>query len=139
SATTGSGSVIVATETRSPKFCFMNSVILDFSSSGEGNGGGGGGVCAMCRKTSCQRRFVATLRLEPDCHAQRSFRAFSCAEKVQRRATAMSVAEHPQSPALAAPHQVPPEDRRRKKSAASGQVRSCAAKRAPSAQIHPAR
>ena len=34
--------------TLSPKFCFMNSVILDFSSSGEGNGGGGGGgFCAM--------------------------------------------------------------------------------------------
>jgi hypothetical protein len=48
SATAGSGSVIVATETLSPKFCFINSVILDFSSSGEGNGGvGGGGFCAM--------------------------------------------------------------------------------------------
>src|SRR5437762_2057084 len=37
----GSGWVKVATETRSPKFDFINSVIFDFSSSGEGNGGGG--------------------------------------------------------------------------------------------------
>src|ERR1043166_8711741 len=62
----GSGSVIVATETRSPKFCFMNSAILAFNSSGEGNGGGGGGFCAMCRETSSQRGFVATLRLESE-------------------------------------------------------------------------
>jgi hypothetical protein len=48
SATAGSGSVIVATETWSPKFCFMNSVILDFSSSGEEIAVvRGGGFCAM--------------------------------------------------------------------------------------------
>src|SRR5713226_7838199 len=40
SPSAGSGCVKVATETRSPKFCFMNSVIFAFSSSGEGNGGG---------------------------------------------------------------------------------------------------
>src|SRR2546423_11584099 len=41
SAAADSGWVKVATETRSPKFDFINSVIFDFSSSGEGNGGGG--------------------------------------------------------------------------------------------------
>ena len=52
----------------------MNSVILVFSSSGEGNCcGGGGGFCAMSRKTSCQRRFVATLGLRSDCGARRLF------------------------------------------------------------------
>src|SRR6266576_5905828 len=141
SATAGSGSVIVATETLSPKFCFMNSVILDFSSSGEGNGGGvgGGGFCAMCRQTSRQRGFVATLRLESDPHAWRLFRAFSCAEKVQRRASAMSVAGHRQFRMLVAPHQVQLEARRKKKNAASDQVRSFAAKRAQLTQIPPAR
>src|SRR6516162_8681824 len=101
SATAGSGSVMVATETRSPKFCFINSVILDFSSSGEGNGGvGGGGFCAMSKQTSSQRGSVATLRLESDPHAWRLFRAFSCAEKVQRKANAMTLAEHQQSRVL---------------------------------------
>src|SRR5438094_1105081 len=123
SATAGSGSVIVATETLSPKFCFMNSVILDFSSSGEGNGGGGGGggFCAMCRQTSRQRGFVATLPLKSDPHARHLFRALSCAEKAQKKASAMSVAEHPQSPVFVAPHRVPLEARRRKKSVASDQ------------------
>src|SRR5438034_2167059 len=134
SATAGSGSVIVATETRSPKFCFINSVIFDFSSSGEGNGGGGGGFCAMCRQTSRQRGFVATLPLKSDPHARHLFRALSCAEKAQKKASAMSVAEHPQSPVFVAPHRVPLEARRRKKSAASDQVRSFAAKRAQSAR-----
>src|SRR5438045_265035 len=41
SAAADSGWVKVATETRSPKFDFINSVMFDFSSSGEGNGGGG--------------------------------------------------------------------------------------------------
>jgi len=54
----------------------MNSVILDFSSSGEGNGGGGGGFCAMCGQTSSQRSFVATFRLKSDSHARRLFRGF---------------------------------------------------------------
>src|SRR5947207_13778243 len=118
----------------------MNSVILDFSSSGEGNcGGGGGGFCAMWRQTSSQRGFVATLRLESDPHAFRLFRAFSDVEKVQRRASAMSVAEHRQSRVLVAPHQVPREGRRRKEHAALGQVRSFAAKRAQSAKIRPVR
>src|SRR6266581_3921896 len=40
SVAAGSGWVKVATETRSPKFDFINSVIFVFSSSGEGNGGG---------------------------------------------------------------------------------------------------
>ena len=61
------------------------------------------------------------------------------AEKVQKRASAMSGAERPPSLVLVAPHQVPPEARRTKKSGASDQVRSFAAKRAQSAQIHPAR
>src|SRR5881397_74376 len=74
SAVACSGSAIVATETRSPKFCFINSVIFVFSSSGEGNGGGGGGFCcAMCRKTSCQRACVATIRLRSDSQARDSF------------------------------------------------------------------
>src|SRR5438874_4532636 len=74
SAVACSGSAIVATETRSPKFCFINSVILLFSSSGEGNGGGGGGFCcAMCRKTSCQRGSVATIRLKSDSQGRDSF------------------------------------------------------------------
>ena len=51
----------------------------------------------------------------------------------------MSVAEHRQIQVLVAPHQVPLEGRRRKKNAASDQVRSFAAKRAQSAQIPPAR
>src|ERR1700730_1413081 len=41
-----SGAVNVAKETRSPKFCFMNSEIFVFNSSGEGKGGGGG-FCSM--------------------------------------------------------------------------------------------
>src|SRR5438552_12026165 len=45
SVAAGSGWVKVATETRSPKFDFINSVIFVFSSSGEGNGGGG--VCSI--------------------------------------------------------------------------------------------
>src|SRR5439155_21048624 len=73
SATARSGSVMVATETRSPKFCFMNSVILAFSSSGDGNGGGGGFCCAMCRKTSRQRSSLATVRLKSDAQARDSF------------------------------------------------------------------
>src|SRR5262249_50085902 len=73
SAAAGSGSAMVATETRSPKFCFMNSVILAFNSSGEGNDGGGGFCCDMWRKTSCQRAFVATIRLKSDSHARDSF------------------------------------------------------------------
>src|SRR5262249_29910177 len=73
SVAAGSGSAIVATETRSPKFCFMNSVILAFNSSGEGNAGGGGFCCDMQRKTSCQRAFVATIRLKSDSQAQDSF------------------------------------------------------------------
>src|SRR5438094_4283083 len=81
SAAAGSGSVIVATDTRSPKFCFMNSVMLDFSSSGEGNGGGDGGFCAMSKPTSRQSRFVAMFRLQSDPYARRLLRAFSCAKK----------------------------------------------------------
>src|SRR5438067_429956 len=81
SAVAGSGSVIVATDTLSPKFCFMNSVILDFSSSGEGNGGGDGGFCAMSKPTSRQSRFVAMFRLQSDPYARRLLRAFSCAKK----------------------------------------------------------
>ena len=50
----------------------------------------------------------------------------------------MSVAEHRQFRVLVAPYQVPPEGRRRKKNAASGQARPFAAKRAQSAQIHSA-
>src|SRR6476469_6573490 len=46
----------------------------------------------------------------------------------------MSVAERPQSRVLVVPHQIPPEARRTKKNAASDQVRSFAAKRAPSAE-----
>src|SRR5262249_10499377 len=125
------GSVIVATETRSPKFCFMNSVILDFSSSGEGNGGGGG-FCAMGRQTSSQRGFVATPGLESDPRARRLFRAFSSAGRVQRKTSAVKVAGHRQSRVFVAPHRVRSKDRRRKKNAASGQVRSFAAKPAQS-------
>ena len=55
SAVAGSGSANVATETRSPKFCFMNSVILALSSSGEGNDGGGG-FCVMRRKHRAKGR-----------------------------------------------------------------------------------
>src|SRR5215469_4095110 len=98
SAVAGSGSVIVATETRSPKFCFMNSVILDFSSSGEGNGGGDGGFCAMGRRTSSQRGLVATLRLQSDPQLPGLFKAFSYHEKGERKATATNVAERPLSP-----------------------------------------
>src|SRR5262249_39884815 len=130
SATAGSGSVIVATETRSPKFCFMNSVILDFNSSGEGNGGGGGGFCAMCRQTSSQRGLLATLRLHSDPPTRRLFKAFSCREKVERRASATNVGERPPSPVFVAPHQVRPEVRHTKKNAVRDQARSFAAKRA---------
>ena len=70
-AAVGAGSANVATETRSPKFCFINSVILDFRSSGEGNGGGG--FSAMREETSCQGGFVATIRLKSDSQAQDSF------------------------------------------------------------------
>src|SRR5206468_3130464 len=66
-------------------------------------------------------------------------RAFSCAEKVQRRASALSVAGHRQFRVLVAPHQVPVEARRKKKNAASDQVRSFAATRAQLTQIPPAR
>src|SRR5437773_2796778 len=45
SVAAGAGWVKDATETRSPKFDFINSVIFVFSSSGEGNGGGG--VCSI--------------------------------------------------------------------------------------------
>ena len=61
------------------------------------------------------------------------------AERSERRASAMSVAERPQSRVLVAPRRVPLEARRTKKSGASDQVRSFAAKRAQSAQIHLAR
>src|SRR5436190_11139122 len=73
SAAACSGSAKVATETRSPKFCFMNSVILAFNSSGEGNDGGGGFCCDMQTKTSCQRALVATIRLKSDSQARDSF------------------------------------------------------------------
>src|SRR5262249_36734866 len=69
------------TETLSPKFCFMNSVILDFSSSGEGNGGvGGGGVCAMETNIELKRlRGNASSRSVP--HPWGLFRGFQLCRK----------------------------------------------------------
>ena len=61
-AAAGSGSVNVATETRSPKFDFMNSAIFVFSSSGEGNGGGG--FCSMLGiKKVARKSIMATARV----------------------------------------------------------------------------
>src|SRR3954452_22568159 len=97
----------------------MKSVILDFSSSGEGNGGGGvdgGGFCAMCRETSSQRGFVATI-LESDPQMRSLFRAFSPAEKIQKKTSAMTVVGSPGSRAFGAPRRVPAEDRHMNKSA----------------------
>ena len=85
-------------------------------------------------KAAVWQRFVYSLTLNADICSD----AFSCAEKA-REGPARDFAEHRQSRPLVAPHQVPPAGRRRKKSAASDQVRSFAAKRAQSAQIHPAR
>src|SRR4029078_882584 len=118
----------------------MKSVILDFSSSGEGNGGGvgGGGFCAMCRQTSSQRGFVATI-VEPDTQVRRLFRAFSRAEKIQKTTSAMTVAERHESRAFAVARRVPAGDRRMNKSAPLDQVQSFAAKRAPSVSISSAR
>src|SRR4051812_46429431 len=118
----------------------MKSVILDFSSSGEGNGGGvgGGGFCAMCRQTSGQRGFVATI-LESDPQVRRLFRAFSPAEKIPKKTSAMIVAESPASREFGAPRPVPAGDRHMNKSAPSDQVQSSAAKGAPSVQISSAR
>src|SRR6187401_1470886 len=103
----------------------MKSVILDFSSSGEGNGGGvgGGGFCAMCRQTSSQRGFVATI-LESDPQVRRLFRAFSPAEKIQKKTRAMSLAERHGFRRLAVPRRVPAEDHRMKRNGPSDQVRS---------------
>src|SRR3954454_20828040 len=98
----------------------MKSVILDFSSSGEGNGGGvgGGGFCAMCRQTSSQRGFVATI-LESGPQVRRLFRAFSRAGKIQKKTSAMSVGERHGFRPLVALHLVPAGDRRMNKSAPS--------------------
>src|SRR3954464_6420220 len=96
---------------------------------------GWGWVFCHVRQTSSQRRFVATLGLESDRDAWRLFGAFSYAEKIQRRANAMTVAVRRECRVLVAPHQGLPEARRTMKNAPSGQVRSFAAKRAPSGQI----
>ena len=67
------------------------------------------------------------------------FKCFSRSGEGDSTTSAMSVAEHRQFRVLVAPHQVPREGRRRKKNAAWGRVRSFAAKRVQSAQIHLAR
>src|SRR5260370_20680598 len=60
SAAAGSGWVKVATETRSPKFDFINSVIFVFSSSGEGNGGGGFFSILANRKSRAKKHYCNT-------------------------------------------------------------------------------
>ena len=72
-------------------------------------------------------------RAPPALHrpARDFFRCFSRSGKGDSMTSAMNVAERPRSRVLVAPHQVPPEARRTKKSAASDQVQSFAAKRAP--------
>src|SRR6476620_8875851 len=78
-------------------------------------------------------------RFESDPQVRRLFRALSPAGKIQKKTSAMSVAERHVFRPLAALHQVPAGDRRMNKSAASDQVRSFAAKGAPSVQIRLAR
>jgi len=77
--------------------------------------------------------------LEYDPRVRRLFRAFSPAEKMQKKTSATSVAERHGFRPLAALHQVPAGDRRMNKSAPLDQVRSFAAKGAPSVQIRLAR
>ena len=92
----------------------------------------------MCRETSSQRGFVATI-LESDPQMRPLFRAFSPAEKIQKKTSAMTVVGSPGSRAFGAPRRVVAEDRHMNKSAPLDRVQSFAAKRAPSVQISSAR